>query len=103
MKFTTFLNKCASVAIAVVIILIAQFGFVQSENITAQAIQVSNQDAEFKELINNSLEAWNTNKPENLAKFYAQDPELKFYDAVPVLFYYHYVVILIFRPRDILK
>ena len=84
MKFTTFLNKCASVAITVAIILIAQFSLINSENITAQAIQISNQDTEFKELINNSLEAWNTNKPENLAKFYAQDPELKFYDAVPM-------------------
>ena len=84
MKFTAFLNKFAFVAITLAIILIAQFGLINSENITAQAIQISNQDTEFKELINNSLEAWNTNKPENLAKFYAQDPELKFYDALPM-------------------
>ena len=84
MKFTTSLNKFASVAIAFVMILITQFGFVNSENITAQAITISNQDNEFKELINNSLEAWNSNKPENLAKFYAQEPELKFFDALPM-------------------
>lgn len=84
MKFTTYLNKFAYVAIAFVMILITQFGFVNSENITAQAITISNQDNEFKELINNSLEAWNTNKPENLAKFYAQEPELKFFDALPM-------------------
>ena len=84
MKFTTYLNKIAFLTIAFVMILITQFAFVQSENITAQAITISNQDNEFKELINNSLKAWNTNKPENLAKFYAQEPELKFFDALPM-------------------
>jgi len=84
MKFTAFLNKFAFVAITLAMILVAQFGLINSENITAQAIQNSNQDVEFEELINNSLEAWNTNKPENLAQFYAQDPELKFYDALPM-------------------
>ncbi|MEL7242787.1 MAG: hypothetical protein AAGM40_10625 [Cyanobacteria bacterium J06573_2] len=84
MKFTTFFNKFTFVAITLAMILVAQFGLINSENITAQAVQISNQDSEFKELINDSLEAWNTNKPENLAQFYAQDPELKFYDALPM-------------------
>lgn len=84
MKFTAYLNKLAFVAIMIVIILITQFGLINFQNITVQASQISNQDTEFKQLINESYAAWNTNNPENLAKFYAQDPELKFFDALPL-------------------
>lgn len=47
MKFTAFLNKFAFVSITLAIIQIAQFGLINSESITAKAIQISNQDVEF--------------------------------------------------------
>ncbi len=83
MKFTFTFKKLAFVTIISLMIITAQLGLTHSE-ITAQAAQLSDQDVEFKELINKSLEAWNSNKPENLAKFYAKEPDLKFFDALPM-------------------
>lgn len=39
---------------------------------------------EFKQLIDRTHEAWNSHKPGNLAKFYAKDADLIFYDALPM-------------------
>jgi hypothetical protein len=83
MKFTFTFKKLAFVTIISLMIITAQFGLTHSE-ITAQAAQLSDRDVEFKELINKSLEAWNSNNPENLAKFYAKEPDLKFFDALPM-------------------
>ncbi|MEO1376217.1 MAG: DUF4440 domain-containing protein [Cyanobacteria bacterium J06635_10] len=84
MKFTAIFKKLAFVTIVFLIVITTQFCLINFQNPTAQAATISNQDTEFKELINETYAAWNTNNPENLAKFYAKDAELKFYDALPL-------------------
>ena len=39
---------------------------------------------EFKQLIHRTHQAWNSHNPHELAKFYAQDADLIFYDALPM-------------------
>ena len=83
-KFTLTLKKLVFVAVISLMTIAAQFGLTHSENMTAQAAQLSNRDAEFTKLIKQSYAAWNTNKPENIAKFYAKDPDLMFFDTLPM-------------------
>ncbi|MDJ0594406.1 MAG: DUF4440 domain-containing protein [Pleurocapsa sp. MO_226.B13] len=39
---------------------------------------------EFRQLIERTHEAWNSHHPHELAKFYAKDADLIFYDALPM-------------------
>ena len=41
-------------------------------------------EAEFKDLITKYYAAWNTMKASNAASFYAQDPDLVFFDIAPI-------------------
>ena len=84
MKFTAFLNQLLFVTMISLMITISQFALTHSENITVTAAQLSEGDAEFTKLIQESYGAWNTNNPENLAKFYAKDSDLKFFDTLPM-------------------
>lgn len=46
--------------------------------------QTQNTDKEFKELINRFYTAWSSGNPDNAGPFYAQEPDLVFYDIAPL-------------------
>jgi ketosteroid isomerase-like protein len=49
----------------------------------ARAQQKASDDATFRKLIDGYCAAWSSGNPANAAKYYAQDPNLVFYDLAP--------------------
>lgn len=54
---------------------------------TARALPGGNDEATFRKLTDDYCAAWSTGNPDNVAKYYAQDDGLIFYDVTP--FSYH--------------
>ncbi|HMG36335.1 MAG TPA: nuclear transport factor 2 family protein [Blastocatellia bacterium] len=65
----------SAIALSVVIVAAAQTGAKGKETAS---------DAEFKKLISEYYDAWNTLNPDNAAKYYAKDASLVFYDIAPL-------------------
>ena len=87
MKFTRFLIfLCAVLVFTLQVVSFSQSSVSKSDSSKTKstAAKSTNNDSEFKQLIHDYYDAWNTGKPDNAARFYAKDPGLVFFDLAPL-------------------
>ena len=80
MSFT----KAFKTLLAISLSIFLGFNAFVTQDTIAHPISNPQETQEFKQLIEETHEAWNSHNPHALAKFYAQDPDLIFYDALPM-------------------
>lgn len=80
MSFTKTLKTFSAIALVIFL----GFNTLFTGNAIASPTTNTQEIQEFKQLINRTHEAWNSHDPHQLAKFYAKDANLVFYDALPM-------------------
>ena len=55
-----------------------------TQDVYAESISNTSERQEFKQLVDRTHKAWNSRDPHALAKFYAKNADLIFYDALPM-------------------
>ena len=82
MSFTN--TKFFRPILAITLSIFLGLNFLFIRNALADSISNTQKIQEFQQLIELTHEAWNSHNPHELAKFYAQDADLIFYDALPM-------------------
>lgn len=73
-----------SVRYALLLATVLLLALTTSGQTTKASAKKSNQQTEFKDLIDRYYAAWNAANPDNAAPLYAKDPDLVFYDLTPL-------------------
>ena len=80
MSFT----KAFKISLAIALSIFLGFDSLLISDTLAEPISNTSETQEFKQLIEGTHKAWNSHHPDALSKFYAQDADLIFYDALPM-------------------
>ncbi|MEM7593913.1 MAG: hypothetical protein AAF383_20810, partial [Cyanobacteria bacterium P01_A01_bin.83] len=90
MSFIKNTNKILAIALVAIffgfssVFISDAFSKATATAIAQSTFGIPTEKQQFKQLIDSTHQAWNSHNPHALAKFYAQDADLIFYDALPM-------------------